>query len=598
MSDTAAPPTGGGTPPNPYEIPASYRSLLLNNLEPWARQAVLTGDTSGLTARQAASVNRILVVMGNFAYSADNINSAEFARAWAGNSQQLESLTFAANTERETVEPGFTAPPMQPTGTAPAGGPTTADYSGATGVSGVASGSNVPEAPSPASLRVTPQELNMLVQLAEIGALDTVDQEYWDSLSESDFAFISSRSWWPGGIEQGARGPLGERLGDYPFAESVQTLGTPERMGMLQDRLADYPFAESVSTQGVPSSYAGAAGVTGVPVDIGMSAEIATDGENTADVEATPVVADDVAGTPAMPDPSTMETTDWEKAAAELYPSYYAIIRNNPEIRDLIRRSIGPPAWSQERFNAELFNTNWYKTTSESARQWEILSNQDPAEAQARVSTQAAEIRSTANFYGVSLSQEQITQLATDAVKFGFNLQQINDAIGMKALEGGVEGISDLAQGYYGQEMRRRLSNYGVTLSDTTFNQYLNQIAVGAESLDSFQDYAMTLGKSLFPALADQFDAGRTFDQIVDPYKQTAARILEIAPDSVDFQQPQWQRALTQMDEGSSQQRLMSNREWGDYLRRDRSFGYEYTNDAKQKAYQTANQIADLFGRV
>jgi len=108
----------------------------------------------------------------------------------------------------------------------------------------------------------------------------------------------------------------------------------------------------------------------------------------------------------------------------------------------------------------------------------------------------------------------------------------------------------------------------------------------------------MTLGKSLFPALADQFDAGKTFDQIVDPYKQTAARILEIAPDSVDFQQPQWQRALTQMDEGSSQQRMMSAREWGDYLRRDRSFGYEYTNDAKQKAYQTANQIADMFGRV
>jgi hypothetical protein len=589
MSDTAAPPTGGGTPPNPYEIPASYRSLLLNNLEPWARQAVLTGDTSGLTARQVASVNRILVVMGNFAYSADNINSAEFARAWAGNSQQLESLTFAANTERENIEPGFTAPSMQPTGTAPVGGPTAADYTGAAGVAGVPSGPNAPE-PDWGTLSITPEELNILADIAKIGALDTVDQEYWDSLSGADFAFISSRSWWPGGIEQGAPVPLSERptlpdLTNIPGVDTFDpTQGIPQSEVNLVQGISTVTGEAPTPQQayeGITSP--GTATFTPTPDADGVSVDGGAGG---------------AAGTPEMPDPSAMETTDWEKAAAELYPSYYAIIRNNPEIRDLIRRSIGPPAWSQERFNAELFNTNWYKTTSESARQWEILSNQDPAEAQARVSTQAAEIRSTANFYGVSLSQEQITQLATDAVKFGFNLQQINDAIGMKALEGGVEGISDLAQGYYGQEMRRRLSNYGVTLSDTTFNQYLNQIAVGAESLDSFQDYAMTLGKSLFPALADQFDAGRTFDQIVDPYKQTAARILEIAPDSVDFQQPQWQRALTQMDEGSSQQRMMSAREWGDYLRRDRSFGYEYTNDAKQKAYQTANQIADMFGRV
>jgi len=584
MSDTAASDTGSGTPPNPYEIPASYRSLLLNNLEPWARQAVLTGDLSGLTARQAASVNRILVVMGNFAYSADNINSAEFARAWAGNSQQLESLTFAANTERENVEPGFTAPPMQPTGTAPAGGPTAADYAGAAGVSGVASGSNVPQAPAPASLGVTPQELNMLVQLAEIGALDTVDQEYWDSLSESDFAFISSRSWWPGGIEQGATPPTLPDLTNIPGVDTFDpTQGIPQSEVNLVQGI-------STATGAAPTPQQAYEGITS-PGTATFTPTPSVD-EPQPDVDTGPTLPGEI------PDPTRVVTEDWEKAAAELYPAYYAIIRNNPEIRDLIRRSIGPPAWSQERFNAELFNTNWYKTTSESARQWEILSNQDPAEAQARVSAQAAEIRSTANFYGVSLSQEQITQLATDAVKFGFNLQQINDAIGMKALEGGVEGISDLTQGYYGQEMRRRLSNYGVTLSDTTFNQYLNQIAVGAESLDSFQDYAMTLGKSLFPALADQFDAGRTFDQIVDPYRQTAARILEISPNAVDFQKSQWQQALTYTDEGSTEQRLMSNKEWGQYLRSERSFGYEYTNEAKEKAYTVMNRLASTFGRI
>lgn len=432
--------------------------------------------------------------------------------------------------------------------------------------------------------RMSEQDYELLKQLAANNQLKDLPQSYWDSLDSRDFEILTQLDWWPGGIQRS----VGAAAQDYPFAEQISTEGMPQ-VPTTGERLEDYPFAEQVSTEGVPTSFAGAEGVTGVPTRPNIPVD------ETADA---PVVPGPSTPAPEMPDPSAVETTDWEKAAAEIYPAYYAIIQNNPEIRDLLRRSIGPPAYSRERFQAELFNTNWYKTTSESARQWQVLSAQDPAEAQQRVMQQAAEIRSTANYFGVSLTEDQITRLATDAQQFGFSLQQINNAIGMKALEGGVEGVSDLTRGYYGQEMRKRLNDYGVTLSDATFNQYLNKIAVGAESLDSFQDYAMNLGKSLFPALAAQFDAGKTFNDVVDPYKQTAARLLEISPDAIDFTQPQWQQAVTFSDPGSTDQRLMSSREWGDYLRRDRSFGYEYTTGAKQKAYQTANRIADMFGKV
>jgi len=43
---------------------------------------------------------------------------------------------------------------------------------------------------------------------------------------------------------------------------------------------------------------------------------------------------------------------------------------------------------------------------------------------------------------------------------------------------------------------------------------------------------------------------------------------------------------------------MMNLQEWGDYLRNTESFGYEFTSQAKDKAYATVNTIADIFGKV
>jgi hypothetical protein len=65
----------------------------------------------------------------------------------------------------------------------------------------------------------------------------------------------------------------------------------------------------------------------------------------------------------------------------------------------------------------------------------------------------------------------------------------------------------------------------------------------------------------------------------------------------IDFTDPKWAKAITFVDQ-SGNQRPMSFSEWNDYLRQNRSFGYEYTSDAQSKAYQVANDLANLFGKV
>lgn len=295
----------------------------------------------------------------------------------------------------------------------------------------------------------------------------------------------------------------------------------------------------------------------------------------------------------------TSVPVDWEQAAAEMYPEYYAIVKSVPEVAALLKKSLGPPAWSDEKLEAELRKTNWWKTTVASAREWDMASGLDPATYQGRVDEQAAAINQQALDLGVRLSDERLQKLATDSLRLGWSSQTITNSIGMAATEGGTAGTTQLREGYYGQSIREISRQYGVSLADQTFNQFVDKIAVGEETLGSFQDYALSIAKSLYPSLTEQFDAGRTFNQATDNYKQIAASILERDPNSINMTDPTWVQAVTyQPDPKTGEQRMMNMAEWGDYLRKNEALGYQYTTEARSRAYEVADKLANMFGRV
>jgi hypothetical protein len=361
----------------------------------------------------------------------------------------------------------------------------------------------------------------------------------------------------------------------------------------------------------IPSWLTNTAGPTEIPLGV-QSPETLLSPETTGFAD---VVVDDptfwegiyIKGqTWGLPDNPVVENTgdsyvpgDWEAAAQELYPQYWAIIKNNPEIAQLLRDSLGPPAWSDAKFTAKLYETNWWKSTSASVRQWDTASQLDPATYQAKVERQAAAITQIALDKGIKLSDETLTQLATDSLRMGWTNQMTLNAIGMAAVESGTTGMSQLSEGYYGQQMRQYASDYGVSVADTTFTNYLNKIAVGEENLNSFQDYVLAIGKSLYPTLSSEFDAGRTFDDVTSGYQQIAANILERDPTSIDMMDPMFVTAVTyQPDTTTGEQRMMNMAEWGSYLRNNESLGYEYTTEARSRAYATADKIANMFGRI
>lgn len=293
--------------------------------------------------------------------------------------------------------------------------------------------------------------------------------------------------------------------------------------------------------------------------------------------------------TPAEPD----VPEDWEAAAAEIYGGYYAIVKNIPEIKNLLLAAV-QNGWSDNKFDYELKQTNWWKTTTSSAREWEVARQLDPASAQTQIDNRVANIRDKALTQNLRLTDAALAKLAEDSIKFGWTEQVLNTAITSEALKS-TTGISELRQGFIGQNLRTTANTYGVPLSDTSFNQWVADVATGKENEASFQAWALETSKNLYPALASGFDRGLTFKQMTDPYAQAASRILEIPTSQIDFTDPKWAQAFTFRDE-KGQQTQMSFGEWNDYLRTTPSFGYEYTDGAKERAFTVVNRLGELFG--
>jgi len=288
--------------------------------------------------------------------------------------------------------------------------------------------------------------------------------------------------------------------------------------------------------------------------------------------------------------------SDWEEAAQELYGGYYEMLKQVPELGRLLKEAF-QKGWEpgSTSFQYALEQTDWWKTTNASARAWQEKLIRDPATATTELNTRVALLRGVAQDMGISLSPETLEQLATDSIILNFQLtSQYEDVIGSEARKS-AGGVSQLRYGYVGNSIRESARKYGISLSDTTFNEWVDKIAVGAESQQTFESYAQQIARNLYPALNNGFDRGLSFADMTDPYAQVASRILEIPGAQVDFTDPKWAAAFT-MKDTKGQQMQMSFGEWADYLRTDPSFGWEYTDDAKNRAYTVVNRLGELFG--
>lgn len=199
-----------------------------------------------------------------------------------------------------------------------------------------------------------------------------------------------------------------------------------------------------------------------------------------------------------------------------------------PDLKNVLVSSIRE-GWSEQRLEAGLQNTGWWRSTPASVREWTQLKYADPA---------------TAN-------RERVTQMA---------------------------------------ELKTLAHNYVIPISDATLNQW-----VEAQDPEGFELFVKNTAKGRFPGLAAAIDKGQTVEQFAAPYREIAAQTLEVAPDTVDFNNEKWMKALSHRTK-EGQIAPMGLADWQRELKTAPQYGWDTTRNARQQASEVSAQLLQRFG--
>jgi hypothetical protein len=124
----------------------------------------------------------------------------------------------------------------------------------------------------------------------------------------------------------------------------------------------------------------------------------------------------------------------------------------------------------------------------------------------------------------------------------------------------------------------------------------VQSVLTGGITTEDFQRQQREIAKKRYPHLADLIDQGVSLESLAGNFQTTAAKLLEVDPNTIDMSAADYEVALNFGEEGKK--RVMTTGEWDKLLRTDSRYGWEKTNNAKQEARGLAANLVQAFGRI
>jgi len=303
------------------------------------------------------------------------------------------------------------------------------------------------------------------------------------------------------------------------------------------------------------------------------------------------------APTTSTPAPSQ----DWKTLAAQ--EGYPAWMINQPDLAPIMQQVVsaaqaGTP-WSDSRIQAAVQATSWYRNSSDPARAFYELQQDDPNEATRQQNQKAADITNIASGLGFNMDSAAISNLALEALQQGWDATQLQQNIGLQ-FKYNPSGTYTGTIGTALTNFKKMAGDYLVPVSDETLNGWAQKVAEGNMAADGsdIQDYLINASKNAWgndPNLTSALDRGLTTKDYFDPYVQQAAQKLEVDPASINLMSQQYQNALIKKNtDGSSYIQTMP--QFTSTIMSDSSFGYDHTAGARSQASQLVNQLGQMMG--
>jgi hypothetical protein len=159
------------------------------------------------------------------------------------------------------------------------------------------------------------------------------------------------------------------------------------------------------------------------------------------------------------------------------------------------------------------------------------------------------------------------------------------------AQNGDAKAAAALQKGNFGANLtnlKKAYAENGIPFNQKTLMSTVTEVTLNPEKLNANLNLINLQAKTYFPALADKIDKGYTVKQLLSPYIQTRANVLEEDPDMIDVK--------TLQSIAKDPNNLMNLYDYEVSLRQDPK--WRFTKNAQDSLSNVANGIAKMFGLV
>lgn len=279
-----------------------------------------------------------------------------------------------------------------------------------------------------------------------------------------------------------------------------------------------------------------------------------------------------------------------------------------PEIRDLLNQALAGK-WTPDRFVMSVANTNWFKTTPKSQRDWIIQMATDPSSAEADVQSGMATVMSDLQQIGIGVGvgltgrahvDDRLRALYIGARTRGFwdnevaRRKYIFETI-MADPGGNKRENFGGAYGNLVAEMYKLAKDFGYSPSNLQAEIFWDTDTImksgGTVDASIFRTKMINYATAKYAPYADDIRGGKTVAEVARPIVDRVADLLELNPDAVDLTDPLIKKALT---EWGAENRAYSLNEIENFARQD--VRWRTTDNAMESSVKLLNELGRTFG--
>lgn len=277
---------------------------------------------------------------------------------------------------------------------------------------------------------------------------------------------------------------------------------------------------------------------------------------------------------------------------AESYGYVETLFDSVPELKNLFSKAT-KEGWTTQKFQAALRDTNWWKTTPETERQFLIKQYGDPATAGQMWHEAQIKVQQLGGQTGARFGWDVINTLAYGLMAKGWSEEQLRVEIskyitlGPGSTLGGTAGEAVDKLREYGYQM-------GVDVYDWWAQQQAQSIVSGKSTIEDGQAYIRNLAKGMFSSWSQQIDAGQTVMDLASPYMKSMVNLLELPAGSVNLKDPTIMQALQYKDPKTGSNAVKPLWQFENDLRGDQR--WKSTKNAQDSLMQVAHQVLSDFG--